>query len=241
MIDEFRADLWSIQPYIQVSGVGENDTIIIEKAWGARIEGAKFTDMSAINIGYWRRFEGVTAGLTIVPQLAASLARDFRRAKYRRVYPRLYSFEGFMGIPEIEERLFGSYIGSLKWSTNASTLSKHVPGNPVNEPKNDVSGDSGKRFAGLHPTQDVGGNQIEPKPEGDIEAQNTRDSIEVGNCIKTFPIIGQQPWTTCVCTSTGNNECSCPKMTDRKLRKMGQSRMGEDKVRRSPNILQFHV
>ena len=246
MTDDFKADLWSIQPYIQVSGVGENDTIIVEKAWGARIELAKFTDMSAVKAGYIRRLGGVSAGLTISPDLAAWMARNFRRAKYRQVYPRLFSFEGFMSLDEIEEKLFGAPVGLLLWSTNASTLSKHEPGNPVYEPKTELSGDGNKTFAGLHLS-----DSIQLQADIDIEAQNGivpnsgapdeqssngRDSIEAGDGrIETYPIIGRQPWTACNCSPRGNDECSCPDMTDRRLRKMGRSAMGEDKVRNARN------
>jgi hypothetical protein len=234
MDDAFKADLWSIQPYIQVSGVGENNTIIIEKAWGARIELAKFTDMSAINIGHLRRLQGVSAGLTVVPPLAEWMAKRFRKAKYKRVFPRLYCFEGFMSLGEIEDKLFGARINFLSWSTNSSGFSKHEPGTPVFEPKTQLSGDRGKLFYGLHSTHI------------DIEAQNEttpmhgaplgRDSIE-GNDgrIATYPIVGRQPWTSCTCSS---DQCICPEVTDRQLQRMGRSPMGEDKVR---TFLQYGV
>lgn len=53
MMDQYNASLWSIEPMIQVSGIGENDTIIIEKALGARIELEHFTDISALNVNRW--------------------------------------------------------------------------------------------------------------------------------------------------------------------------------------------
>lgn len=224
LTDSFAVSLWSIQPSIQISGVGENDTIIIEKALGARIELSRFSDMSAVDLSYWRRLVGISAGLMIVPPWCEMMATWFRRMKYTECLPRFYGFEGFMKLEQIEEKLFGAKPGFLSWSTNASSFSQHVPGAPVYEPKSQGSGDQGKSFAGL---------------KFDLEAQRgargpERESIEVDGRILTYPIIGEQPWVDCPCANS--NACRCEGMTDRELRKIGQGEMGKQKVCRTPLI-----
>ena len=213
LTDSFAASLWSIQPSIQISGVGENDTIIIEKALGARIELSRFSDMSAVQLGYMRRLVGISAGLMVVPPWCQMMAAWFRRMKYKECLPRFYGFEGFMKLEEIEVKLLGAKAGLLSWSANASSLSRHVPGAPVYEPKSQGAGDQGKSFAGL---KDL-----------DLEAQKNRESIEVDGRIMTYPIIGKQPWIDCVC---GSSPCKCQGMTDKKLREIGQGKMGKQKV-----------
>lgn len=240
MTDQYNASLWSIEPMIQVSGIGENDTVIIEKALGARIELEHFTDVSALNVNRWRRFENAIAGLAIFPDVTARMGRHFRRRKFRAVYPRLFSFEGFMSITEIEEKLFGGATGFLTWSKNGSMLSQHGPGEPVHEPKLALSGDENRTFAGLQPTP-LGANGVDV----DFEAQigvvvrqdgniiPNRDSIEdVDGRIMTYPIIGRQPWRECNCIAQFQPqvECSCPNLTERKLERISRSAMGEDKI-----------
>jgi hypothetical protein len=257
MNDGYKADLWSIEPYIQVSGVGENDTIIVEKAWGARIELQNFTDISAMRIGFWRAMQIGLAGFTLFPPLDKAMRESFTKAKYKFCYPRLFAFEGFMKLEDIEEKLFGCGIGLLVWSTNTSVFSKHAPGNPVYEPKFGVSGDEKKAFAGFlaYGSSDLGAdidlealNSRVPIPNGNGFAVHAngppipdRDSIEGDDGrIKTYPVIGRQPWRECSCGSSASDDCSCPDLTHKKLSKMGRSPMGEDKVRDSITRFNFN-
>ena len=235
--DAFHVDLWSIEPYIQVSGVGENDTLIIDKALGARIELDMFTDVCAVKLSRYRRLQGVMAGMAVIPQWSARLARAFRRAKFDQVYPRLFSFEGFMKIEDIEEKLFGAPAGLLSWSKYASTLSQHEPGNPFFELKTGMSGNQGDRFAGLNRKMPV-------DLTGEVDCENQkvvfsegveRDSIDCEDGrIMTYPVTSRQPWCECSCTAAG--ACACTEMTDRKLDELGSSPMGEEKVTKYPKL-----
>jgi hypothetical protein len=240
MMDQYNVSLWSIEPMIQVSGVGENDTLIIEKAWGARIEIEQFTDVSAITVNRWRRLGNAIAGLAIFPPATASMRRSFRRRKFQAVYPRLFSFEGFMTITEMEEKLFGGPTGYLTWSKNGSALSHHEPGNPIHEPKLALSGDENRIFAGLQPTAlDAGELDVDVEAQiGPVSGQtgnvpSNRDSIEDNDGrIMTYPVIGRQPWRQCTCPAATqlSLQCACSELTDKKLQRMGRSAMGEDKI-----------
>lgn len=46
---------------------------------------------------------------------------------------RLFGFEGYLPIEKIEEKLWGSNLGNLKWSAYGSTLSRHKSGKPSSE------------------------------------------------------------------------------------------------------------
>jgi hypothetical protein len=215
MEDGYNASIWSIEPSIQISGVGENDTLIIEKAWGAKIELSRFTDVCSSKVGFLRHAGGVLAGLAIYPKWMAHLAAGYRKRKFEETYPRLFGFEGFMSIDEIEERLFGAPSGILKWSMSGSVLSRHYPGQPILEPRGEFSS---ARYA-----------------VQDLEAQNVqRDSGELirdgRRRIKTYPVITQEPWAAC------DEHCGCvaPNFrnhpTRSELEKIGRSNMGEQKV-----------
>ncbi|KIW17844.1 hypothetical protein PV08_05039 [Exophiala spinifera] len=214
MEDEFHASLWNIEPSIQVSGVGENDTLLIEKAWGAKIQLNKFSDICAADVGFGRHFQGVLAGFAIVPSWSEWLGRSYRRAKLRNTYPRLFGFEGFMSIGEIEEKLFGGPVGLLSWSKNGSPLSRHGPGPEVLESK-------------LH------WSDSEDTELGEFG----RDSVDVTTRdgtrrVKTYPVIGKEPWGPCdeKCRQAREKRGRCSHPTQEELRQMGRSAMGQDKI-----------
>lgn len=223
-VDAYHTDLWGIQPTIQVAGVGENDTIVIERAWGGRIELDRFTDVAASKPALINRLEGVMAGMAIVPNWVDWLAKQNRRGRFKNVLPRLFAFEGFLPLGDIEEKFFGDQCGILAWSKNGSVLSRHGQGKPIQEPKLQLAGDEGRSFAGLET----------PKyTQPDVEAQDqtlprqSSDSILKDGWVKTYPVVGLQPWIDCSCKKS---PCVCKEVTDKKLMEMGKSKLGEDKV-----------
>ncbi|KAK3357251.1 hypothetical protein B0T25DRAFT_151727 [Lasiosphaeria hispida] len=147
------------------------------------------------------------------------MARNYRRAKFRQVHPRLFAFEGHMSICAIEEKLFGAAVGLIRWSKNASPLSRHGPGPAVLEPK-------------LHlPENDTEQGQLAglPQAQGD---DNPRDSVETQAegvwRVRTYPMIGKEPWGPC------DEQCPpggpCSHKTDEELRALEESPLGQDKI-----------
>jgi len=243
MQDAYQASIWRIEPTIQIAGVGENDTLIVEKAWGARIELARFTDASAVrDMPLHKHIGGVLAGLLKVD----GWAQSYREAKFGggAVNSRLFGFEGFMTLRETERMLFGGPTNLLRWSRNGSVFSRHGPEKGFAEPRLGLSPFRPQDYAGFK----LAAKARPPAKEGDqseevdLEAQTTADArgearmsvdsvVRQDGRIVTYPIVAQQPWDVCSCGSANDADCRCELLTEKKLRAMGQSPMGQEKVR----------
>ena len=140
MTDQYRASLWDIQPSVQVCGVGENDTVILDGARGAQIQWTSFA-----HVGTTRR-QTVLRSLTpiilertpmlfviAIPLLMKESTRPYGALLLaisclaalcspllvRYVYsgklwstePCLFGIEGYVPLPTIEAKLFGLPTG----------------------------------------------------------------------------------------------------------------------------------
>lgn len=152
MSDQFSSSLWDIYPDIQVCGVGENDTIIVDGFKGALIQWSTFSPIQTISRLTGKRkiliystiylpalfLLGIVIAVLFLPvglfficiSIVVVLATPFYipmlfTGKLYSIEPCLFGFEGYIPLPVIEKKLFGTQNNRLTWSPYGSPLSRH--------------------------------------------------------------------------------------------------------------------
>ncbi|KAF4637689.1 hypothetical protein G7Y89_g402 [Cudoniella acicularis] len=152
MSDKYKSILWDIFPHVQVCGIGENDTVFVDGFKGAMIQWSSFSTVQTMKRLSWKRktliyitifspllliIGGISfltshaaAIFLIVVSSAVLLAAPayvplLYKGKLYAVEPCLFGIEGYVPLPEIEEKIFGAKMGRLKWSSYGSPLSRH--------------------------------------------------------------------------------------------------------------------
>jgi len=152
MSDQYKSTLWDIIPHTQVCGIGENDTVIVDGFKGAMIQWSRFSTVHITNRMSWKRktliymtmfalmififgliFLAISRiaaiVLLVVPSTVLLAAPAYipylYTGKLYEVEPCLFGIEGYVPLPEIEEIMFGTRRGRLKWSPYGSPLSRH--------------------------------------------------------------------------------------------------------------------
>lgn len=161
MTDQYKASLWDIYPEIQVCGVGENDTVIIDGARAAQIQWSMFSPVRTatnftgkrwcfMQIVVWSPILFYTSIILTavipmvgVPFLVVVLLLLILPSPYFvwalfggklwQVEPCFFGIEGYVPKEVIEEKLFGLHLDRLSWSTWGSPLSRHREGSMVLE------------------------------------------------------------------------------------------------------------
>lgn len=161
MNDQYESSLWDIYPKIQVSAVGENDTVVIEGALGAQIQWSNFHELNTTKRAGFKR--SLFVSMVVMTPAAFFLALAITAfipfigipflmlvliflilpspwyvwtaygGKLWSVEPAFFGIEGFVPVEVIEENLFGVRRNRMKWSAFGSPLSRHKEGAPVHE------------------------------------------------------------------------------------------------------------
>jgi hypothetical protein len=154
--DCYKARLWDIEPCIQVSGIGEDDTVIIDGARAASVRWKAFKTIASAKQASWKRMFAklfvhssglvfwIGVAMVAIPGLAPVgavllvyglimvglspwLLRVMYGGKIWKTQAWLFAFEGYLPIEEIEKRIFGCRMGRLEWSPFSSPISRHKP------------------------------------------------------------------------------------------------------------------
>ena len=155
--DKYSARLHDIEPWIQVSGLGDDDTVIIDGARAARVRWEGFETVYSERRKTWGRafakFFLRISGLMmligillvhfipLLPAIGAPfllygimlillspwLLRLMYSGKFWRTQAMFFGFEGYMPLHEIEKRIFGARLGRMKWAPYSSPISRHRP------------------------------------------------------------------------------------------------------------------
>jgi hypothetical protein len=151
--DAWDAKLWDIEPRCQVAGVCNDDTVLLDGAFGAAIRWKSFAPVAYVNRDSWRRFAarillrsspvafyigaglgvgGLTflGGLLLIGSLVILLASPYLvrlcyTGKLWNTQAWFFGFEGYLDIDTIEYNIFGASMGRLTWSPFGSPLSRH--------------------------------------------------------------------------------------------------------------------
>jgi len=151
--DAWDTQLWDIYPTTQVAGVGHDDTVILDGAYGAAIRWKSFARVAYDVRISWKRtiahtflrsssivflvaivlvyfgLVGTGAILLMIslPAILASpyLVRVLYGGKLWNAQPWFFGFEGHLDIETIETNIFGDYQRKLRWSPCGSPLSRH--------------------------------------------------------------------------------------------------------------------
>jgi hypothetical protein len=169
MRDSYQSALWDIEPYVQVAGICDDDTIILDGARGVSVRWKSFFPVGSFTRAAWKRYFAVKAMenmsiffiimivLFATGQIAGGvicliiylgiflyspkLIRTVYGGKFADVAAVMFGFEGHLNAPTIERAIFGGNFGRFSWSENGSPLSRTY----VNE--------HGERI-GMDPTRD---------------------------------------------------------------------------------------
>jgi hypothetical protein len=153
MSDQYKSTLWDVFPDVQVCGIGESDTVIVDGFKGAMIQWSKFSTVLTTKrmSGKLKVLIYITVCIPIVfflglfllalPSPTAAIVLlvlssvvmgttpvyvpHFYKGKLYGVEPCLFGVEGYIPLPDIEEVMFGARMGRLKWSPHGSPLSRH--------------------------------------------------------------------------------------------------------------------
>ena len=154
MEDAWNANLWDIYPSCQISGVGNDNTVIMDGAFGAAVRWKSFASVRCISRNSWKRLGAkvilhcspifLLIGILLIPSpftfgiglimLLLSLAiilaspllvRIFYSGKFWGTQAWFFGFEGYLDLATIESHIFGAYMGRLKWSPAGSSISNH--------------------------------------------------------------------------------------------------------------------
>lgn len=151
--DAYQCSLWDFYPKIQIAGVGEDDTIIVDGVRAANIRWKSFKPVTNLVQSSWRRifakvmihtygillaiFAFMTAlvpafAILLIPCILVALAAPklihiIYGGKFFAAQPWLFGIEGYLDIKTIERQIFGAYHNRLQWSAYGSTLSRHMP------------------------------------------------------------------------------------------------------------------
>lgn len=153
MRDEYNSALWDIEPYVQVAGICDNDTIILDGARGASVCWKSFYHVATRTGQSMRRtlavklMENMTLMLILAIVFFAiggyyiligvifliiylciflnspKLIRTIYGGKFTDVQAAYFGFEGYLNAPTVERAIFGGAFGRMDWSTNGSPLS----------------------------------------------------------------------------------------------------------------------
>jgi hypothetical protein len=151
--DHFDTHLWDIEPYIQIAGIDNHDTVIIDGAFAATIHWDAFRRVAVTTKETWSRTAArflvrscpgwvllgvillnlqstaagaffLTVGL-IVMLLSPTLILHVYGGKVWSTQPWLFGFEGHMEKDQIEKAIFGFPSNRLTWAPFGSSLSQH--------------------------------------------------------------------------------------------------------------------
>lgn len=153
MDDAYHAKLWDILPQeCSISGVGTDDTIILDGCRAANVRWKSFTQVTHIRRLTWRRLaaeymlrsSGYVFYLSIILMvifpvigipffiyaliwlgLSPYLLRMLYLGKFLGQQGWLFGFEGYMDIDTIERQIFGGRLGRMRWTPFSSPLSRH--------------------------------------------------------------------------------------------------------------------
>lgn len=152
MSDQYESTLWDIYPDVQVCGIGENDTVIVDGFKGAMIQWSKFSTVQTTKRMSWKRLTLIyitmftplifimglllliairTAAIVLLVLSSVVMCTTpvyvphLYKGKLYEAEPCLFGIEGYIPLPYIEEAMFGAKMGRLKWSSFGSPLSRH--------------------------------------------------------------------------------------------------------------------
>jgi hypothetical protein len=151
--DGYGSKLWDIDPSIQISGIGHDDTVIIDGAFAASVRWKGFQTVAYQKRLSWKRyiadallqtsgllfwiaifllgFGFYAAGAVVLlfggGMIFASphLLRIQYGGKFWGQQPWFFAFEGYLPLETIEKQVFGAMLNRLQWSSCASPLSRH--------------------------------------------------------------------------------------------------------------------
>ncbi|TKA61519.1 hypothetical protein B0A49_08340, partial [Cryomyces minteri] len=152
MDDAWNVNLWDIYPTCQIAGVGHDDTVIIDGAFGANVRWKSFAPVANLRRTSWKRLfvqvflhsspiffffslallalNLAAAAILLIYSLAMigaspKLLRVIYGGKFWYTQPWFFGFEGYLDIETIERQIFGARLGRLEWSAWGSPLSRH--------------------------------------------------------------------------------------------------------------------
>jgi hypothetical protein len=160
MDDAYGVKLWDIDPSVQISGIGHDDTVIIDGARAANVRWKGFKPVASAKRVSWKRWIAsylvqssglifwisvilLAAGLyaagailliyaSILIFASPHLLRILYSGKFWGTQPWFFAFEGYLPIETIEKQLFGAMLNRFEWTSCGSPLSRHRK-NEVNE------------------------------------------------------------------------------------------------------------
>ncbi|KAF8851592.1 hypothetical protein BDZ45DRAFT_707817 [Acephala macrosclerotiorum] len=181
MSDQYKSILWDIFPHVQVCGIGENDTVFVDGFKGAMVQWHSFSTVHTMKRLTWKRktliyitmfspllfsfgatlfiaSHAAAISLIVVSSIILLAAPAYVPLLYKgklcEVEPCLFGVEGYLPLPEIEEKIFGAKMGRLKWSPYGSPLSRHQHRNRFREHFQGVEAGAG------HPLLDMAVNDL---------------------------------------------------------------------------------
>lgn len=154
MDDAWNSNLWDIYPECQVAGVGHDNAVMLDGAFGAAIRWKAFATVAAVGNFSWKRtgarialhgaplyfligivlivfhfaiFLAAILLLVSLPIILISpyLVRVIYSGKIWGSQAWFFGFEGYLDLATIESHIFGAYMGRLHWSPSGSSISKH--------------------------------------------------------------------------------------------------------------------
>lgn len=151
MADAYGCLAWDVAPYVQVAGVCDNDSVILDGSFGASVRWKSFYPVGYTKFSSRRRrfavllmrFNGLIIGAGCFLSLTRNmtglilvaigviiffctpwLIRLHLGGKFRNVEAALFGVEGYMSPATAERTLFGCAYGRMSWSTSGSPLSR---------------------------------------------------------------------------------------------------------------------
>jgi hypothetical protein len=153
MDDAYGSKLWDIEPSIQISGIGHDDTVIIDGAFAAGIRWKGFQEVAYAKRISWKRYLAAkllqSSGLLFWIALILLFMRMYAAGaillviggamifasphllriqyggKFWGQQPWFFAFEGYLPLETIEKQIFGAMLNRLEWSHCGSPLSRH--------------------------------------------------------------------------------------------------------------------
>ncbi|KAH0545388.1 hypothetical protein FGG08_000529 [Glutinoglossum americanum] len=103
---------------------GDDETVILDGAFGAAIRWKSFALVRSARRGTWKR----TIGRLLLhgSPFLVLMVRVTYNGKLWNTQAWFFGFEGHLDLATIESRIFGAYLGRLKWSPSGSPISQHV-------------------------------------------------------------------------------------------------------------------
>jgi hypothetical protein len=229
MSDQYNSTLWDVFPDVQVCGIGENDTVIVDGFKGAMIQWSTFSTVQTTKRMSWKRLTLIyitfftplvfifglillpvsrTAAIVLVVLSSAVMCTApayvpyLYTGKLYEVEPCLFGIEGYVPVREIEEVMFGAKMGRLKWSPYGSPLSRH-------------------RYKDKFP---------ELLPE-DVEAGAQQPLLDNHDPVYGYPVESMDPCSDCEKCAQLPPDATCTHLRYNSAKEKSQSGYGEMKVR----------